>query len=46
LKTVTRGLAKYKLHLLKVQEAKWQEGGTEQADDNNSSMEMGMLIIM
>jgi hypothetical protein len=33
LKTVTRELGKYKLHLVGVQEVRWEEGGTEQAED-------------
>jgi exonuclease III len=33
LKTVARELGKYKLDLLGVQEVRWEQGGTEQAED-------------
>jgi hypothetical protein len=45
LKTVSGELAKYKLYLVRVQEVRWDKGGTEQQAIILSSMEMGMLII-
>jgi exonuclease III len=34
LKTVARGLGKYKLDLVGVQEVRWVKGGTERAEDH------------
>jgi hypothetical protein len=45
-KTVSVELAKYKLHLVEVQEVRLDKDGTEPADDYTSSSEMGMLIII
>jgi hypothetical protein len=33
LKTVARGLGKYTLGIMGVQEVRWEKGGTEQAED-------------
>jgi hypothetical protein len=33
MKTVARGLGKYKLDLVGVQEVRWEKGGTERAED-------------
>jgi hypothetical protein len=43
--TVVRGLARYKLDLVGVQEVRWDEGGTARAGDYTFSMEKGMKII-
>jgi hypothetical protein len=40
-----RELGKYKLHLVGVEEVRWEKGGTEQAEDFTFSMQQGMKII-
>jgi hypothetical protein len=45
LKTISRKLAKYKLHLVGVQEVRWDKGDTEPADDYTFFCGNGMLIF-
>jgi hypothetical protein len=40
--TVSRALFKYKLHLVGVQEVRWEGSGTEPAADCTFSTEWGM----
>jgi hypothetical protein len=44
-KTVARGLGKYKLDLVGVQEVRWEKEGTERAEDYTFFLEWGMKII-
>jgi hypothetical protein len=39
LKTVSRELARYKLDLVRVQEVRWEGGGTEPVGDTHFSIE-------
>jgi hypothetical protein len=43
--TVSRKLARYKLHLVGVLEVRWEGGGTELAGEYTFSMEREMRIM-
>ena len=45
LTTVVRELAKYKLHLVGVQEIMWDKGGTARAGDYTSSLRQTCLLL-
>jgi hypothetical protein len=45
LNTVLEEVGKYKLELVALQEARWEKGGTERAQDYTFFMENGMRII-
>jgi hypothetical protein len=45
LMTVSRELARHKLDLVGVQEARWERGGTEPAGEYTFSTERGMSTI-
>jgi hypothetical protein len=45
LRTVATELVRYNSELVAVQEVRWDNGGSEPAEDNTFFMEIGMLII-